>query len=160
MHSVIAAGSRYAVSSGCPEATAVAAAVLDDGGNIIDAAIAGSAVQCVTSPHLVSIGGDLLCVVKFAREPQVMALNAVGRAPQRADIDTYKRLGHTLVPVRGPLSVQTPGLVAGWEVLHPRCSNRRLALPATAPRSATGWRGSRSSMPKPASANTDGARRS
>lgn len=125
--SVSASGSRYAVASGCPDATATAASVLEQGGNIIDAAIAGSAVQCVTSPHLVSIGGDLLCVVKFAGEPQTLALNAVGRAPRRADIDTYRRLGHSLVPARGPLSVQTPGLVMGWHVLHQRWATKPLA---------------------------------
>jgi gamma-glutamyltranspeptidase/glutathione hydrolase len=125
--SLSAAGSRYAVASGCPDATATAASILEQGGNIIDAAIAGSAVQCVTSPHLVSVGGDLLCVVKFAGEPQAIALNAVGRAPRRADIETYKRLGHSLVPVRGPLSVQTPGLVLGWHTLHQRWASKPLA---------------------------------
>ena len=125
--SLVATGSRYAVTSGCRDASATAAAILHDGGNIVDAAIAGSAVQCVTSPHLVSIGGDLLCVVKFAHEPQVLALNAVGVAPQAANIAAYKRLGHSLVPLRGPLSVQTPGLVAGWDALHRRWASRPLA---------------------------------
>jgi gamma-glutamyltranspeptidase len=119
-----ATGRHYAIASGCPQATATAAAILDDGGNIIDAAIAGSAVQCVTSPHLVSIGGDLLCVARFSSDSHVIALNAVGRAPRRADIGSSRRLGHSLVPVRGPLSVQTPGLVAGWQALHRRWATR------------------------------------
>jgi gamma-glutamyltranspeptidase len=131
---VNATGSRYAIVSGCPDATAAAATILESGGNIIDAAIAGSAVQCVTSPHLVSIGGDLFALVKLANDPNVWAVNATGAAPQRADIDTFRALGHSLIPILGPLSIQTPGLVAGWQALHSRWARRPLATllePAT-----------------------------
>lgn len=117
---VKASGNRYAIASGCPDATATAAAILEAGGNIVDAAIAGSAVQCVTSPHLVSLGGDLFAMVKFANEPQTLALNATGAAPLAATIDGFRAGGHSLIPIRGPLSVQSPGVVAGWQALLER----------------------------------------
>jgi gamma-glutamyltranspeptidase len=124
---VKASGTRYAIASGCVDATAAAAKIIESGGNIIDAAIAGSALQCVTSPHLVSIGGDLFAMVKFADDAQVWAVNATGAAPQRADIAMFRARGHSLIPIMGPLSIQTPGLVAGWQALHDRWASRSFA---------------------------------
>jgi gamma-glutamyltranspeptidase/glutathione hydrolase len=137
-----AEGRRYVIASGCADATAMAAAVLDSGGNIVDAAIAGSAVQCVTSPHLVSIGGDLFAVVKFARDPTVWSVNATGAAPKRADIGLFAARGHSRIPIMGPLSIQTPGLVAGWQALHARWATRPLAA-LIDPAAALARRGSR-----------------
>lgn len=122
-----AEGRRYVIASGCADATATAATVLAGGGNIVDAAIAGSAVQCVTSPHLVSIGGDLFAVVKFANDPTVWSVNATGAAPMRADIGLFAGRGHARIPMMGALAVQTPGLVAGWQALHARWGKRPLA---------------------------------
>jgi gamma-glutamyltranspeptidase/glutathione hydrolase len=110
-------GGRFAIASGCRYATATAADVLLRSGNVIDAAVAGSAVLCVTLPHAVSIGGDLFALVKASDTPGVTALNSTGAAPRRADIATYRARGHRLVPQRGPLSIQPPGLVAGWQAL-------------------------------------------
>jgi gamma-glutamyltranspeptidase/glutathione hydrolase len=110
-------GGRFAIASGCRYATATAADVLSRGGNVIDAAIAGSAVLCVTLPHAVSIGGDLFALVKTRDAGGVTALNSTGAAPRRADIATYRARGHRCVPQRGPLSIQPPGLVAGWQAL-------------------------------------------
>ena len=120
-------GSRFAVASGCRYATAAAADVLDQGGNVVDAAIAGSAALCVTLPHSVSIGGDLFALVKMRQQPNVAALNATGAAPRRADVAEYRARGHEFVPVRGPLSIQPPGLVAGWGALVQRWASWPLA---------------------------------
>jgi gamma-glutamyltranspeptidase len=128
-------GSRFAVASGCRYATAAAADVLDQGGNVVDAAIAGSAALCVTLPHSVSIGGDLFALVKMRQQPDVAALNATGAAPRRADVADYRARGHEFLPVRGPLSIQPPGLVAGWGALVQRWASwplSRLLEPATA----------------------------
>lgn len=127
-------GSRFAVASGCRYATEAAAGVLAQGGNVIDAALAGSAVLCVTLPHSVSIGGDLFALVKTRDAPRVVALNSTGAAPRRGDIAQYRARGHSFVPLRGPLSIQPPGLVAGWQALS-RWTNWPLAKllePATA----------------------------
>ena len=128
-------GSRFAVASGCRYATEAAAGVLAQGGNVIDAALAGSAVLCVTLPHSVSIGGDLFALVKTRGAPGVVALNSTGAAPRRADIAQYRARGHSFVPLRGPLSIQPPGLVAGWQALSERWTSWPLAKllePATA----------------------------
>ena len=121
--------------SGCRYATATAADVLAQGGTGIDAALAGSAVLCVTLPHSVSIGGDLFALIKIKGHPQITAVNSTGAAPRRASTASYRARGLETVPVRGPLSIQTPGLVAGWEVMSERWATwplARLLEPAVA----------------------------
>ena len=113
-------GSQYAIVSGCRHATRAAEEALAEGGNVFDAALAGAAVLCVTLPHAVSIGGDLFALLKRADDPQIVAVNATGAAPRRADIALYRGQGLESIPVRGALSIQPPGLVAGWEMIARR----------------------------------------
>ena len=110
-------GARVASAAGTREAAEAAVACLKAGGNVVDAAIAGSAVLAVMLPNANSIGGDLLALVKLDGKP-VMAVNATGAAPKRASIEAYRALGHDFVPESGGLAVQGPGLVAGWQALH------------------------------------------
>jgi len=124
MNGAEAHGERFAVSSGCAEATAVALECLRGGGNVVDAAIAGSAVLCVVLPQAATIGGDLFAIVKMG--DAAAAVNATGRAPRSASTAAYKARGLRLVPAHGPLSIQTPGLVAGWEAMAQRWGSRSL----------------------------------
>ncbi|HKF70485.1 MAG TPA: gamma-glutamyltransferase [Stellaceae bacterium] len=119
-------GARAASAAGTREAAEAAMACLNTGGNVVDAAIAGSAVLAVMLPNANSIGGDLLALVKRGGEP-VLAVNATGAAPKRASIEAYKALGHDFVPESGGLAVQGPGLVAGWQALHDRWATKPLA---------------------------------
>jgi gamma-glutamyltranspeptidase/glutathione hydrolase len=122
-----ARGSRYAVACGCKEATAAAVQILESGGNVVDAALAASAVLCVALPQAVSIGGDLFALVKAGPHAKAVAVNATGSAPLEASIEAFRARGHDLIPAAGPLSIQTPGLVAGWQILADRWASRPLA---------------------------------
>src|SRR5258708_1007898 len=119
-------GARVASAAGTREAGEAAVACLKSGGNVVDAAIAGSAVLAVMLPNANSIGGDLLALVKIGGQT-VLAVNATGAAPLRASIEAYKALGHDFVPETGGLAVQGPGLVAGWQALHERWATKPLA---------------------------------
>jgi gamma-glutamyltranspeptidase/glutathione hydrolase len=120
-------GERYAVAAGSSEAAAAASSCLDSGGNIVDAAISASAVLCVVLPQAVSLGGDLFALIRLGAGSEVLAVNASGPAPQRATIEAYHRRGHARVPAVGALSIESPGLVAGWETLHRRWGSRPLS---------------------------------
>lgn len=127
-----AVGERFAISSGCPEASLAARSMLEGGGNVIDAALAGAAVLCVAMPQAVSIGGDLFGLVRESGG-ECHAINASGGAPAAATLNHFGALGLSLIPVDGPLSIQTPGLVAGFEAIRERWATRpRAALLAPA----------------------------
>lgn len=119
-------GKRWALAAGCKEAAEAAAEVMSTGGNVVDAAIAGSAVQCVAQPHAVALGGDLFALVRLGDGP-VQAVNATGFSPAAATMERYRNLGHRTVPLAGPLSVQVPGLVAGWDRMIQRWGSKTLA---------------------------------
>lgn len=99
-----------------PLATATAVAVLKEGGNAVDAAIAASATLVVVEPHMTGIGGDCFAIVA---EPDgsIHGLNGSGRAPRRAEAARYRALGHSSVPEFGPLSITVPGAIKAWETL-------------------------------------------
>lgn len=106
------------VSSAHPLASQTGLDVLQRGGTAADAAVATAAALNVLDPSNTGIGGDVFALVYWAEDGSVRALNASGRAPAAATIDTYRDEGFDRVPEDGPLSVTVPGAVAGWRALH------------------------------------------
>src|SRR5262249_6344156 len=96
-----------------PLATETAVAVLRDGGNAVDAAIAAAAVLCLAEPHMTGIGGD--CFVRYSRRGgEPVALNGSGRAPAEARLDWYLQRGFRDIPERSAHAVTVPGAVDAW----------------------------------------------
>jgi gamma-glutamyltranspeptidase len=119
-------GDRAAIAAGTGLAADAAREVLASGGNVVDAGIAASAVLCVVMPQAVALGGDLFALIRSGRDGTVKAVNATGGAPAGANIAAFRARGHTHVPLIGPLSIQPPGLVAGWQTLHDQWGSRTL----------------------------------
>ena len=109
-----------------PAATLAGARALQDGGNAVDAAVATNAVLAVVHPHMCGLGGDAFFLIRSAREQQVLALNASGRAPAAAMRAAVRAQGHTTMPTRGPLSITVPGAVDGWAEALRRCGSMGL----------------------------------
>jgi gamma-glutamyltranspeptidase len=109
-------GRRWAVATGHPAGTVAAMRVLENGGSVVDAAIAASAVLTVAMPHATTIGGDAFILMRNAGTGQVTGLNASGCAPR--GIDRYDFEGG--LPLHGALAAVVPGLVRGWEAMHAR----------------------------------------
>lgn len=90
--------------------------ILRKGGNAVDAAIAASAVLTVVYPQMTTLGGDNFWLIYNAKTGEVKALNASGRAGEKATIDFYKSKGFNKIPSRGYLAANTvPGVVSGWD---------------------------------------------
>jgi gamma-glutamyltranspeptidase/glutathione hydrolase len=109
-------------------ASQAGAAILDQGGSAVDAAIAANAVLGVTEPVTNGIGGDLLAIVYEAKTKRLYGLNATGWAPAGLSLATLKEKGvRGKPPAHSIHSVTVPGAVAGWEALHRKFGKLRLA---------------------------------
>src|SRR5947209_2786426 len=99
-------------------ASAAGMAVLEQGGNAFDAAVAAGLTLQVVEPHLNGPGGDLPVLVWPAGRDRPLVLCAQGPAPAAATIERYRDdLGLTLIPGTGPLAAVVPGAFGGWLAL-------------------------------------------
>ena len=108
-------GRRGAVGTNHPIATQAGLDVLRAGGNAVDASVAISLTLGVVEPMMSGLGGDGFYQVHDARTGETRCWNGTGAAPLAA---TPERFGARGIAVRGPLSVSTPGGLAGVGAMH------------------------------------------
>lgn len=103
-------GTRHAIATSHPAATAIGHAVLQSGGNAVDAALAASAALCVVEPGMTGIGGDCFALYYDARRARVIGINGSGWAPSALP-------GHLALTDADSCSAQAvtlPGAVDAW----------------------------------------------
>ncbi|MFI1414321.1 gamma-glutamyltransferase family protein [Streptomyces sp. NPDC020707] len=93
-----------------------AMAVLEDGGNAYDAAVAAGFVLHVVEPHLNGPAGEVPIILAPAGG-EVRVLCGQGTAPAGATVAHYRGLGLDLVPGTGPLAAAVPGAFDAWMLL-------------------------------------------
>jgi gamma-glutamyltranspeptidase / glutathione hydrolase len=109
-------GTNGAVATSQPLAAQAGMAMLQRGGNAIDAAIATAIALTVVEPTSNGIGSDAFALVWA--DGGLHGLNASGRAPELLTVDACA--GHAAVPEMGWIPVTVPGAVSGWVALHER----------------------------------------
>ena len=122
----VLAGEKGVVVSQEIEAAETGAAVLRDGGNAIDAAIATAFALTVTEPWMSGLGGGGFLVAYSARERSVRVVDFGMKAPAGLDPAYYRLTGGTEADMfawpqvrddanmHGPHAIAVPGAVAGY----------------------------------------------
>ena len=90
---------RYGiVATEHPLASEIGAAILRQGGNAVDAAVAANAAMGFFAPMMNGIGGDLFAIVYEAKTGKLYGLNASGWAPAGLTPEFLKSKGLSQMP--------------------------------------------------------------
>jgi len=98
-------------------ASAAGMAVLEQGGNAFDAAVAAGLVLQVVEPHLNGPGGEVPVIGYDAGQDEVFVLDGQGPAPAAATPEAFGALGLDLVPGSGLLAACVPAAFGTWMML-------------------------------------------
>ena len=107
---------RNVVATSQPLAVQAGIAMLQRGGNAVDAALAAAITLTVVEPCSNGIGSDLFAILWDGTE--LIGLNASGRAA--AAVTPARYAGLKTVPERSWEAVTIPGAVSGWAALSQR----------------------------------------
>jgi gamma-glutamyltranspeptidase/glutathione hydrolase len=115
----VAEGYGGAVASVDLDASKAALKILKQGGNAMDAAVAGAATLGVTEPYSAGLAGGGFIVYYDARHGKITSIDGREKAPQ-AMVETSFQENGTAIPfdaaVTSGLSAGVPGSVAQWEL--------------------------------------------
>ncbi|CBL44112.1 Gamma-glutamyltranspeptidase precursor [gamma proteobacterium HdN1] len=110
--------SGYAISSAHPSATQAGQAVLEQGGNAFDAAIAVAAALAVVEPYSAGMGGGGFWLLHNAQQNRDVMVDAREKAPLSASRDMYMDLATGKLregaSINGPFAAGIPGQAAAF----------------------------------------------
>jgi gamma-glutamyltranspeptidase / glutathione hydrolase len=99
-------------------ASAAGMAVLEQGGNAFDAAVATGLVLQVVEPHLNGPGGEVPMIAFDATRGETFVVCGQGTAPAAATLEAFAEQGvEDLVPGSGLLAACVPGVFGAWMLL-------------------------------------------
>ena len=94
-----------------PLAAQSAINILQQGGNAMDATIAGAVLLGFCEPQMTGLGGDCFVLFSPAGSDDIKALNGSGHAPERASAAELRAQGHQTVPVASAHAVSVLSLI-------------------------------------------------
>ena len=106
-------------------ASAAGMAVLEQGGNAFDAAVAAGLVLQVVEPHNCGPAGEVPVLGFDAASGELFALDGQGPAPAAATPEVFSALGLDLVPGSGLLAACVPAAFGTWMLLLQRYGTMR-----------------------------------
>ncbi len=104
-------GTHGVVVSGHHQASAAGIAMMQQGGNAIDAGVATVFAQAVLEFDRFGIGGEVPILIRLADENRVVAINGQGFAPQAATLDWFKQHGVEYIAGDGFVPATVPAVV-------------------------------------------------
>lgn len=114
VYALPAAGKNLIISGPHPEAVAAGLEIADQGGNLVDVAVATALALTVTGPNYSSFGGGGFALIRMKGDTFVLDFRET--APAATDEKTYLPEGKSSTD--GGLAVATPGIPAGLVALH------------------------------------------
>jgi gamma-glutamyltranspeptidase/glutathione hydrolase len=115
-----------------PQSAEAGLAILKQGGNAVDAAVAMGFCNVVLEPYMAVIGGMGYMLVHMAQKGLTIGVDFNGRAPRQARAEIFEVIGPASAGginvyqvkdeanVSGPLSVTVPATCAGFYAAHAR----------------------------------------
>src|SRR5216117_3684669 len=131
--------SRGLVVAEHPLGARVGAAILEEGGNAVDAAVATAFAMTVVEPFMSTLAGSGTMLVHLATRGEAVAIDFNGQAPARADATMFRLIGgvseglfawprvENAANEYGHRSVAVPGSVAGLALALERYGTMELA---------------------------------
>jgi gamma-glutamyltranspeptidase/glutathione hydrolase len=113
----VATGTGGAVATISEKASESAIAILNKGGNAIDAAVAAAATLGVTDPFSCGIGGGGFMVIYLAKDKRVITIDHRETAPSSFSPAVFQENGKAVdfeTAVASGAAVGVPGTVRGW----------------------------------------------
>jgi gamma-glutamyltranspeptidase/glutathione hydrolase len=113
----VATGTGGAVATISEPASKAALAILNKGGNAIDAAVAAAATLGVTDPFSCGIGGGGFMVIYLAKDKRVITIDHRETAPASFTPTVFQENGKAMdfdTVLASGRSVGVPGTVRGW----------------------------------------------
>ncbi|WP_342627765.1 gamma-glutamyltransferase family protein [Nguyenibacter vanlangensis] len=107
-------GSFGAVASTHWLASGVGQAVMEQGGNAFDAAVAAGFALWVAEPHLNGPAGDAPIIISHARTGKQHVICGQGVSPAGASVGAYHALDLDEIPGTGHLAAVVPGAFDAW----------------------------------------------
>jgi gamma-glutamyltranspeptidase/glutathione hydrolase len=105
------------IATSHPLASGAGLAVLQRGGNAVDAAVTAAAVLNLVEPHMTGIGGDMFAILWSAEQKRLVGLNASGRSGSLMTREALIERGYDAVPIHGAEPITVPGALSGWAAL-------------------------------------------
>ncbi|CAN7550139.1 gamma-glutamyltransferase [Pseudoduganella sp. LjRoot289] len=115
--SPVATGTGGAVATISEQASQSALAILNQGGNAVDAAVAAAATLGVTDPFSCGIGGGGFMMIYLAKDKRVITIDHREMAPANFKPSVFQQDGKELnfdEVLASGMSVGVPGTVRGW----------------------------------------------
>jgi len=113
----VATGTGGAVATISDHASQSAMAILNKGGNAVDAAVAAAATLGVTDPFSCGIGGGGFMVIYLAKDKRVITIDHREMAPASFTPTVFQNQGQPIdfeTAVASGAAVGVPGTVRGW----------------------------------------------
>jgi len=114
-------GEKIAIATQGPHSAKIAQEIIDQGGNLIDAAVAASFAISVERPHSTGIGGGGFLLFREGKSGQVFAVDFRERAPRSAEAKMFQDSQGNVITEKslyGAHAVAIPGMVAGLFEIH------------------------------------------